>query len=65
MEETSNSIMIINRENLINKLTKIFWIFLIGSVLGYAIEMIVGLLQNGHFVSRKDFYLDRLFKYME
>ena len=53
MEETSNSIMIIDKEKIIQKLTKIFWIFFIGSILGYGIEMIVGLVQNGHFVSRQ------------
>ena len=53
MEETSNSIMIVDKESIIQKLTKIFWIFLIGSILGYGIEMIVGLVQNGHFVSRQ------------
>ena len=53
MEETSNSIMIVDKENIIQKLTKIFWIFLIGSIIGYGLEMIVGLVQNGHFVSRQ------------
>ena len=53
MEETSNSIMIVDKESIIQKLTKIYWIFLIGSILGYGIEMIVGLVQNGHFVSRQ------------
>ena len=53
MEETNNSIMIIDKEKIIQKLTKIFWIFLIGSILGYGIEMVVGLVQNGHFVSRQ------------
>ena len=53
MEETSNSIMIVDKESIIQKLTKIFWIFLIGSIIGYGIEMIVGLVQNGHFVSRQ------------
>lgn len=53
MEEISNSIMIVDKENIIQKLTKIFWIFLIGSILGYGIEVIVGLVQNGHFVSRQ------------
>ena len=55
MEETSNSIMIIDKEKIIQKLTKIFWIFLIGSIIGYGLEMIVGLVQNGHFVSRQGF----------
>ncbi len=53
MEEISNSIMIVDKENIIQKLTKIFWIFLIGSIIGYGLEMIVGLVQNGHFVSRQ------------
>lgn len=53
MEETSNSIMVVDKESIIQKLTKIFWIFLIGSIIGYGIEMIVGLVQNGHFVSRQ------------
>ena len=53
MEETSNSIMIVDKESIIQKLTKLFWIFLIGSIIGYGIEMIVGLVQNGHFVSRQ------------
>ena len=53
MEEISNSIMIVDKESIIQKLTKIFWIFLIGSIIGYGIEMIVGLVQNGHFVSRQ------------
>ena len=53
MEETSNSIMIVDKKSIIQKLTKIFWIFLIGSIIGYGIEMIVGLVQNGHFVSRQ------------
>ena len=53
MEEARNSIMIIKKENITQKLMKIFWIFLIGSILGYIIEMIVGLVQNGHFVSRQ------------
>lgn len=53
MEETNNSIMIMDKEKIIQKLTKTFWIFLIGSILGYGIEMIVGLVQNGHFVSRQ------------
>lgn len=53
MEETNSTIVVVNKETITHKLTKIFWIFLIGSVLGYIIEMIVGLVQNGHFVSRK------------
>ncbi len=35
------------------KVVKLFWVFLIGSIIGYVLEMIVGLVQNGHFVSRQ------------
>ena len=41
------------KEEWINKVIKLFWIFIIGSIIGYGIEMIVGLIQNGHFVSRQ------------
>lgn len=41
------------KEKWINQCIKIFWIFIIGSIIGYAVEMIVGLVQNGHFVSRQ------------
>lgn len=53
MEETSNALIMAKKEGIIQKIVKIFWIFLIGSILGYIIEMIVGLVQNGHFVSRQ------------
>lgn len=36
-----------------NEIIEIFIIFMIGSILGYIVEMIVGLVQNGHFVSRQ------------
>ena len=36
-----------------NKFMKLFWVFIIGCVIGYIVEMIVGLVQNGHFVSRQ------------
>lgn len=41
------------KQSKFNEVFKIFVIFMIGSVLGYIIEMIVGLVQNGHFVSRQ------------
>ncbi len=41
------------QEKYIDKIIKIFWVFIIGSVIGYAVEMVVGLVQNGHFVSRQ------------
>ena len=36
-----------------NEVFKIFIIFMIGSIIGYIVEMIVALVQNGHFVSRQ------------
>ncbi len=41
------------KQSKFNEVFKIFVIFMIGSVLGYIVEMIVGLVQNGHFVSRQ------------
>ena len=49
----NNSIMIMEKENIMQKLIKIFWIFIVGSIIGYIFEMIVGLVQNGHFVIRQ------------
>lgn len=43
----------IENKKVLNELIKIFWVFIIGSVIGYIVEMIVGILQNGHFVSRQ------------
>lgn len=53
MENVNNSIMVIKKENLSFKIVKLFWIFLIGSFIGYIIETIVGIVQNGHLVSRQ------------
>lgn len=36
------------QKEILQKIIKLFWIFLIGSIIGYIIEMIVGLVQNGH-----------------
>ena len=36
-----------------NEIIKVFIIFMIGSIIGYVVEMIVALVQNGHFVSRQ------------
>ena len=41
------------KEKYINQSIKIFWVFIIGSIIGYIVEMIVGFVQNGHFVSRQ------------
>lgn len=40
-------------KNIIRKFEKIFWIFMIGSIIGYITEMIVALVQKGHFESRQ------------
>lgn len=37
----------------INEITKIFIIFMIGSIIGYIVEMIVAFVQEGHFESRQ------------
>ena len=42
-----------NKKSKLNEVIKIFLIFMIGSILGYIVEMIVALVQNGHFVSRQ------------
>ena len=41
------------RKNKLNEITKIFFIFMIGSVIGYIVEMIVAFVQEGHFESRQ------------
>lgn len=51
MEE--KSLNVIRKNSSFEKVAKIFWIFLIGSIIGYIVEMVVGLVQNGHFVSRQ------------
>ena len=54
MEEIVVSRRKIEKEkSTLKRISKIFWIFIIGSVIGYIIEMIVGLVQNGHFVSKQ------------
>ena len=37
----------------VKKIEKIFWIFMIGSLIGYITEIIVALVQKGHFESRQ------------
>ena len=37
----------------INEINKIFLIFMIGSIIGYIVEMIVALVQEGHLESRQ------------
>ena len=41
------------KKNLTKELIIIFWLFIIGSVLGYLFEMIVVLFQKGYFESRQ------------
>ena len=40
-------------KKVIKKLEKIFWVFIIGCILGYIFEMIIVLFQKGYFESRK------------
>lgn len=42
-----------DKKKVIDESAKIFWIFMIGSILGYIFEMIVVLVQKGHFESRQ------------
>lgn len=42
-----------NKEKIVKELIMVFWIFIIGSIIGYIFEMIVALFQNGHFESRQ------------
>lgn len=41
------------KKNILQELIIIFWIFIIGSILGYIFEMIVVLFQKGYFESRQ------------
>lgn len=41
------------KKNLIKELIIVFWLFIIGSILGYIFEMIVVLFQKGYFESRQ------------
>ena len=43
----------VEKKKILNELIKVFWVFIIGSIIGYIVEMIVGILQNGHLVSRQ------------
>ena len=38
---------------ILGKVVELFWVFIIGSIIGYLLEMVVGLVQNGHFVSKQ------------
>lgn len=38
---------------ILKKIVKLFCVFVIGSIIGYLLEMIVGFVQNGHFVSKQ------------
>lgn len=42
-----------NKKNIEKELITIFWIFIIGSILGYIFEITVVLFQKGHFESRQ------------
>ena len=54
-----------NKKKLLEELVIIFWIFIIGSILGYIFEMIVVLFQKGYFESRQGLIYVLLHLYME
>ncbi len=41
------------KKDILKEVIIIFWLFVIGSLVGYILEMIVGLVQTGHFESRQ------------
>ena len=41
------------KKKIINEITVLFWLFVIGSIVGYIYEMIVVLVQKGYFESRQ------------
>lgn len=41
------------RKNVFKFVLIIFWVFIIGSMIGYGVETIVAIIQNGHFASRQ------------
>lgn len=44
---------VVEKHKVLKGLSKIFLLFIIGSILGFIIETILALIQNGHFVSRQ------------
>lgn len=42
-----------DKRRIVKQVLKIFWLFIIGSILGYLFEMIIVLFQKGHFESRQ------------
>jgi len=42
-----------DKKKIVNEITVIFWLFVIGSIVGYIYEMIVVLVQKGYFESRQ------------
>ena len=44
---------VVEKNKVMKELSKIFWIFIIGSVLGFILETIIAFLQNGYYVSRQ------------
>lgn len=41
------------KKDVIKKLIIVLWLFVIGSFIGYVVEMCVGFVQNGYFESRQ------------
>lgn len=44
---------VVEKDGVFKKLSRIFWIFIIGSILGFILETIVAFVQNGHYVTRQ------------
>ena len=44
---------VVEKDGVLKKLSRIFWIFIIGSILGFILETIVAFVQNGHYVTRQ------------
>ena len=44
---------VVEKDGVFKKLSRIFWIFIIGSILGFILETIVSFVQNGHYVTRQ------------
>ena len=41
------------RKDVFKFILVIFWVFIIGSIIGYGVETVVAIVQNGHFASRQ------------
>ena len=44
---------VVEKDKVLKKLSKIFWLFIIGSILGYILETIFAFIKSGHYVTRQ------------